>query len=78
MNTIAFLETVWQDAQYAIRSMKKSPAFALTALIVLTFGIGGTTTIFTVVRAVLLKPLNYQSPERVVEIGGSTQHASTK
>ena len=52
--------------------MRKSPAFALTALIVLTFGIGGTTTIFTVVRAVLLKPLNYQSPERVMEIGGST------
>src|SRR5262249_38694954 len=70
MNAIGFLETVWRDVQYALRTMRNSPVFALTALIVLTFGIGGTTTIFTVIRTVLLKPLNYQSPERVVEVGG--------
>ena len=72
MNTVGLVETVWQDVRYAARSMSKTPVFALTVLVVLTFGIGGTTTIFTVVRAVLLKPLNYQSPERVMEIRGST------
>ena len=64
------LDTIRQDLIYAARTMRNSPAFALTAVLTLALGIGGTTAMFTIIRAVLLKPLNYADPDRLVRLSG--------
>src|SRR5437879_12679757 len=72
MNSVGFLETAWRDLQYALRTMRKNPAFALTAVLTLSLGIGGSTAMFTIIYSVLLKPLEYQDPDRLVQISGSS------
>lgn len=64
------MNRLWQDLQYGARSMRKAPVVAVTAVLTLALGIGATTTIFSVVNAVLLKPLNYHQPDRLVRISG--------
>jgi putative ABC transport system permease protein len=67
------LDSVSQDLGYALRSMRKKPGFTVTIVLTLAFVIGANTAIFTVVRAVLLQPLRYSDPERLVQItGGAT------
>jgi putative ABC transport system permease protein len=68
MNSVAYLETAWQDSLYALRTMRKNPLFAMTAVLTLAMGIGGNTALFTVIRAVLLKPLEYRDPDRLVRV----------
>ncbi len=55
---------------YALRTMRKKPAFAATAVLTLALAIGGNTAMFTVIHAVLLKPLPYPDSDRLVGISG--------
>jgi putative ABC transport system permease protein len=64
---------IFDDVKYAVRSLRKSPSMTFTALAALALGIGANTALFTVVNAVLLRPMNYPTPERIVEITRSWQ-----
>jgi predicted permease len=62
------LESFANDLGYASRTLRKNPAFAVSALLTLAIGIGGNTAMFTVIRGVLLKPLGYREPDRLVRL----------
>jgi putative ABC transport system permease protein len=61
-------EDMFQDLRFGIRMLLKSPVFTLAAVLSLTIGIGATTAIFSVVNAVVLRPLPYREPERLVRL----------
>jgi putative ABC transport system permease protein len=57
-----------QDIRYALRSLTRAPGFTLVALVTLALGIGGTTAIFSIVDGVVLRPLPYSDPDRIVRV----------
>lgn len=62
------LDSLLQDARFATRMLRRSPGFAVTAIVTLVLGVGATTAVFGLVRAVLLRPLPYDEPDRIVRI----------
>ena len=66
------LDMIWQDLKHSLRSLRRKPGFTFVIVVTLAIGIGGTTAIFGAVNAVLLRPLPYPEPDRLVQVFKTT------
>ena len=71
-----YLETMLQDLRYGIRVLVRNPLFTIVVVVTLALGIGANTAIFSVVNALLLKPLPYNDPDRLVWVGETLPQAT--
>ena len=62
------MQNLWKDVQYGLRTLAKSPGFTLVALLTLALGIGANTAIFSAVNRILLHPLPFPQPDRIMAI----------
>ena len=74
--------TLWQDIRYGLRMLGKNPAFAIAVVLILAVGIGATTTMLSVIDAMLLRPPPYEDPESLVHLfpgktGDDSYHDTT-
>ncbi len=74
MNSVGFLETLWQDLRYGMRGLRLSPGFAAVAIVSLALGIGANTAIFQLFDAVRLRLLPVKNPQQLAEVKIADQH----
>ena len=67
-NTLKFVDDCWRDLKYAARTLARTPGFTISAVLVMALGIGANSALFTVVRSVLLKPLPFKDPGRLIQL----------
>lgn len=70
---LPLLETLWRDVAYGLRGLRKNPGFAAVSILVIAIGIGANAALFTVVRSVLLKPLPFRDPGRLVVLNSTKE-----
>ncbi len=75
MSTLSSLESVGQDVRYALRTLRRSPAFTVVAVLVLALGIAGNTVMFSLMDAVRLRALPYAESDRLVILWGNVMRA---
>ncbi len=66
--SIPWVEDIWRDLRFGLRSLSKAPGFTMTAIAVIAVGIGVNTAVFSVINTVLLKPLTYPDPQALMEL----------